>query len=125
MAEARRELPGTGYEPITQRSDGTPITFRSTPRKVPFADLSEESVRCRVDHHDWQKYDARKISGGFEEEKQCSRCKSRLFLTYSNEGEVIGRRVRYAEFYLSAEGRITKAERNQMRRIVLGWDYGL
>jgi hypothetical protein len=120
-ATSPRNLPGTGYD----ETAGQPITFRSQPRKVPFADLSEESIRCRVDHHQWTKYDAKPIKGGFEEEKHCARCKSKLFLTYDNEGEVIKRRMRYAQFYLSPEGHISMKERNQMKRIVLSWDYGL
>jgi hypothetical protein len=117
-------LPGTG--PVyTPQPVGEPINYRSKPRKVPFADLSEESIRCRVDHHDWRKYDAKPIKGGFEEEKHCGTCKSKLFLIYDNDGEVINRRMRYADFYLSTEGRITKTERNRMRRIILSWDYGI
>jgi hypothetical protein len=92
---------------------------------VPFSELTEESIRCRVTNHNWKPEDATKVIGAFETKESCERCKSQRISIISNRGEVISRHIRYAARYLSPDGRVTADERGAMRLQVIQWDYKL
>ena len=99
--------------------------LRSRPRKVPYSELTEESIRCRIASHRWAPYDASRVVGAFEVDEECDRCHSHRYTVVSNRGEVVSRRIKYAELYLSKDGRLTEGDRAAMRLQVIRWDYKL
>lgn len=90
-----------------------------------WSDLTEESVRCRVNGHRWMPYDAKRVVGAFETNEVCERCKSHRLSAISNVGEVLSRSIKYADGFLSEQGRIEPDERNAMRVTLISWDYKL
>lgn len=88
-----------------------------------WADLPEESIRCRVNHHLWRPYNAQKLGGAFETDEVCERCTSHRLSRISNTGEVLDRRINYADGYLHEGGRLDGDVRNNMRLHVIMWDF--
>lgn len=88
-----------------------------------WSDLSEESIRCRVNHHRWKPYDAHRVVGAFETDEVCEQCGSHRESIISNTGEVLDRKIKYADGYLHEGGRIDGAVRNNMRLHVIMWDF--
>lgn len=100
-------------------------SYSSRPRKVPFEDLTEDSIRCRLAGHYWRPFNAEKVVGGFDAEEMCERCRTKRVTTISNRGEVMRRRYKYADRYLSPEGRLEASDRDVMRLQIIQWDYKL
>lgn len=99
---------------------------RTAARQQPFSDLSEESLRCRINSHRWKPYNAKKVVGAFETDEICETCTAHRLSVLSNRGAVIKRSIAYPEHYLrKGEGPLERSERDAMRLTVLYWDFGV
>lgn len=91
-----------------------------------FSEFTEEAIRCRSNRqHIWRKHDAHRESAFIEEERICENCGALRISKISNRGEILSRRIRYPEGYLSRDGRLENEDYNDMRLMVLNWDYGI
>lgn len=99
--------------------------FNRKPTRISPADQLTVGLHCRTSGHAWKPSTAERVVGAFLTVEVCRGCKSERHSKISNTGHVMGRTIRYAENYLSTEGKLSTEDRDRLRLQVIELDYGV
>ncbi len=75
-----------------------------------------EQLVCRDIQHSWEPYTAHREKKGFVRVLSCTRCGSLKTQTLDQDGYIVGSAMKYPDGYLRPEGRMTKADRADLRK---------